>query len=99
MLQSPMILAAGSINAADASGWRQGCTVTDNGTGDKTLTLDQAADSTECNVIATIRGATSGVLRVVQTSDTAKQILTFAVDGTTATDLAVDFLVLRKMGG
>lgn len=99
MLQAPMILAAGSINAADATGWAQGCSVTDNGAGDKTLTLDQGADSTECAVIATIRGATSGVVRVVQTSDTAKQLLMFAVDGTTATDLAVDFLVLRKMGG
>lgn len=99
MLQAPMILAAGSINAADATGWSQGCTVTDTGTGDKAITLDQGADSTECAVIAMIRGATSGVCRVVQTSDTSKQLLMFAVDGTTATDLAVDFLVLRKMGG
>lgn len=100
MLQAPMILAAGSINAADATGWAQGCTVTDNGTGDKTITLDQGADSTECAVIVSVRGATSAVSRVVQTSDTAKQILLFAAtDGTTAVDVACDFLVLRKMGG
>jgi hypothetical protein len=99
MLQAPMILAAGSINAADATGWTQGCTVTDSGTGDKRVTLDQGADSTECSVLATIRGATSGTVRVVQTSDTQKDIKTFAVDGTTATDLAVDFWVVRKMGG
>lgn len=99
MLQAPMILAAGSINAAGTTAWAQGCTITDTGTGDRLITLDQGADSTECTVLATIRGATSGVCRVVQTSDTTKQLLTFAVDGTTATDLATDFLVLRKMGG
>ncbi len=99
MLQAPMILAAGSINADGTTAWTQGSSVTDTGTGDRAIVLDQGADSTECAVLATVRGATSGVCRVVQTSDTSKQLLTFAVDGTTATDLATDFLVLRKMGG
>lgn len=98
MLQAPMILAAGSIAAAGSATWAQGCAITDTGTGDYRVTLDEEADASECIVLCTIRGATSGVCRVVQTSDAAKDIKTFAVDGTTATDLAVDFLVMRKQG-
>jgi hypothetical protein len=63
--------------------------------GDYNVTLDLAVDATECAILATIRGATSGVCRVVQTSDSVKRVLTFLVDGTTAADLDFDFLVLR----
>lgn len=63
--------------------------------GDYAVTLDIPADATECAIQATLRGATSGVLRVVHTSDAVKQFLCFAVDGTTAGDLSFDFLVLR----
>lgn len=63
--------------------------------GDFAVTLDVPVDQTDCAIIACIRGGTSGVSRVVHTSDAVKQILTFAVDGTTATDLDFAFLVLR----
>lgn len=63
--------------------------------GDYAITLDIPVDATQCSILTTLRGATSGVTRVVHTSDSVKQVLTFAVDGTTATDLNFDFLVLR----
>jgi hypothetical protein len=100
MLQAPILLAAGAFTAVPGpGGWSQGATVLVNGPGDKTIRLDQEADAAECAVICTLRGPTSGTYRVVQTSDKDKRVLTFAVDGVTPADLAVDFLVLRKMGG
>lgn len=65
------------------------------GKGDFAITLDIGADQEECAILTSLRGGTSGVTRVVHTSDTVKQVLAFAVDGTTATDLNFDFLVLR----
>ena len=98
MLQAPMILCCGSIAAAGTTVWAQGCTIADTGTGVYTVTPDQPVDAAECCCLATLRTA-SGIVRVTQTSDAAKTIETFAVDGTTATDKAVDFLFLKKMGG
>lgn len=91
-----VIHAAGSIQGSDgAKVSGAGFASARTGKGDYAVTLDVPVDATECCIQATLRGATSGVTRVVHTSDAVKQILTFAVDGTTATDLDVDFLVLR----
>jgi len=91
-----IVHAAGSITAAGTALWTRSCTITDSGVGNYQINLDEAIDSAECVVITTVRGATSGCVRVVQTSDTAKQILAFAgADGTTAQDTDVDFVILR----
>ncbi len=99
MLQYPFLVAAGSIAAAGTVVWAKGCSIADTGTGDTRINLDEPVDATECAVLVTLRGATSGIVRVVQTSDIAKDIKRFAVDGTTATDLDFDFMVLRAPGG
>lgn len=98
-LQYPNIIhAAGSIAAAGTLLWGAGCSITDTGTGDYRITLDEEVDANECAILVTVRGATSGMVRVVQTSDAAKDIKMFAVDGTTAADRDCDFLVIRAPG-
>ena len=75
-------------------------TLGDTGTGDYLLTLEQAIDATERMVLTALDGsATSGIARSVNTSDTQIQILSFNVDGTTASDRIVSVLVLRIISG
>lgn len=91
-----VVHAFGSVNGTDGSKVSgAGFASARSAKGDFALTLDIPVDSTECAILTTIRGATSGVTRVVHTSDSAKQVLVFAVDGTTAADSSFDFLVLR----
>jgi hypothetical protein len=99
MLTYPFLQAAGSVAAAGTAVWSAGAAVASGGAGIYTLTLDDDADAEECAVVATLRGATSGVLRVVHTSDTVKTVNTFAVDGTTASARDFDFMVIRAPGG
>lgn len=90
--------AYGSVNGttgATVSG--AGFTPARSAKGVYTLTLDQAADSEECAVIATPRGATAGYATVAQTSDTQKTVNTFDSAGAAA-DLDFDFLLLRAPG-
>lgn len=94
-----VVHAFGSVNGADgAKVSGAGFASARTAKGDYALTLDLAVDATECSITACLRGATSGVCRVVHTSDTVKQVLTFAVDGTTATDLSFDFQILHGPG-
>lgn len=96
-LQYPDVINAGGsvdgTNGAKVSG--AGFSSARSNKGDFAITLDVPCDASECWINATLRGATSGVLRVVHTSDSVKQVLCFAVDGTTAADLSFDFTVFR----
>jgi hypothetical protein len=97
MLDREFIAAYGSVAGTDGSrvSGDGNFSCTRSGKGDYAITLDQGLAAGECVCVATLRGGTSGVLRIVQTSATSKQVLCFAVDGTTAGDLNFDFVFLR----
>ncbi len=84
----PVRAAGASFTQAGARGLSTAATRTSAGI--YVATLAQAIPSATCITKGQIIGATSGVMRVVHTSDTVKTINTFAVDGTTATDLDFD---------
>lgn len=88
----------GTVSGTDGVAYASGCAIARSSTGVYTITPDEAVDSTECTVLVTLRGATSGMVRVVQTSDTVKTVNCFTVDGTTAADRDFDFCVLRAPG-
>lgn len=67
-------------------------TLTDNGTGDYTLTFAKPFGRTPV-VVATPQTAGT-VVKLHAVSKTAVQIKTYAVDGTTAQDAVLDVLVL-----
>lgn len=71
------------------------CTITDNGVGDYTITVNTKRPFAQ-GVIATATLHTSGIATVyVAGTDKLKvQIKTYAVDGTTATDLDFDFICI-----
>lgn len=66
------------------------CTLTDNGTGDYTLTFRQAFRRTPVITVSALTAAIHCQVFAISTSSV--QIKTFAVDGTTATD--ADFHVM-----
>ncbi len=92
-----IIFAAGSVGSDGTAVWGAGAASAKSATGVYTLTLDQGCDATQCAVLITKRDAgTKIVFNVVQTSDTVKTVNAFsAVDGTTATDSAFDYMVLK----
>ncbi len=87
---------AGSVSSAGAR--VSGCTKTTpakSGTGVYTLTQDEQIDAAEGCCIVTLRGA-SGTYKIDWTSDSVITVSTFAVDGTTATDKAFDFVIVKN---
>lgn len=74
-----------------------GCVPSYTGVGDANLTLDQGVDNAEMCLLATIRGATIGSVRFVNTSDTVKQILlrNETAGGLAAAEREVDVLVIN----
>lgn len=92
------LLAFGSVKGADGtevSG--AGATPARSAKGVYTLTLDQPVDSTECAVLVTARGATTGYAGVAQTSDAVKTVSMLDAAGA-AQDTDFDYLVLRAPG-
>lgn len=68
-------------------------TITRNGAGDYSLTLDQGLDSTQCSVHITPRQSPGAIVACVHTSDEIKQILLFDAAGMAA-DIDFDVVVL-----
>ena len=76
----------------------RGGTLVDSGAGDTDITLsDGGIAAAECLILATIRGAVEGVINVVHTSNTVKNVIV-KDDGGVAADLDVDILILRILG-
>jgi hypothetical protein len=81
----------GTGTAALLSGSKE-LTLTDNGTGDYTLTFVQAFVQVPHVVVTPV---TAGIIaQIFAVSTTAVQIKTFAVDGTTATDADFHIMIL-----
>lgn len=69
--------------------------VANGGVGLNDLTLDQAADATQCIIIATPRSAVADIgIATQQTSDTVKRVLTYAA-GVLANTVGFDVAVFR----
>jgi hypothetical protein len=88
----PIRAAGASFTQAGARGLSTAVTRTSAGL--YVATLSQAIPSATCIRTLTLLSA-SGVGRIEDTSDTVKTIRTFAVDGTTATDIDFDATFAR----
>lgn len=73
------------------------CTVTDNGVGDYTINFIKNPFAQTPEVFIQLK-TSSGVARLGTVSNTSVQVLTFAVDGTTAAERDFDFLAIGSLG-
>lgn len=88
----------GSVGAGATAFGQRGGVVARTGAGVYTVTLDgnNAVDSTEGIVLASIKGATRGTISVVHTSDTVKTItIRDGAGAPAAADLDFDWAVIR----
>lgn len=99
------VVAAGHYNGAGAGAavayGQRGGVVTRTGVGDYNITLDgnNAVDTTQGIVLASVTGAVQAAIRVAHTSDTVKQVLCETVGGAAAAvDADFSWVVIRYIG-